>query len=140
MTNFLKEFIIRLQIYRQRSDMSQVIMILLFPIGLYFYFFVEKKARPVYDKVFTDFEEEIQAEHGLSQSQKLQRYREMLVKNDYSITDTTQTSIAGERKIFSMSLFAMSVGVYYVGAVIYLLYFFYVQKPHKILFNMQKED
>jgi len=119
--------------------MSQVIMMFLFPIGLYFYFFVEKKARPAYDKVFTDFEEEIQAEHILSQKQKLQRYREMLVKNDYKITDTTTTSITGEKKIFSMSLFTMSVGAYFVGAVIYLLYFFYVQKPHVVIFDTQKE-
>jgi len=120
--------------------MSQVIMLLLFPIGLYFYFFVEKKARPAYEKVFSDFEEKIQSEQGLAQSQKLQRYREMLVKNDYKITDTTVLSITGERKIFSMSLFAMSVGAYYIGAVVYLLYFFYMQKPHKIIFCVEKEN
>ena len=119
--------------------MSQVIMILLFPIGLYFYFFVEKKARPAYDKVFTDFEEEVQSDSKLSQSEKLQRYKEMLLKNDYSITKTTATSVTGEKKIFSMSLFGMSVGAYYVGAIVYLLYFFYIQKPHIILFDIQKE-
>ncbi len=115
--------------------MSQVIMILLFPIGLYFYFFVEKKVRPAYDKVFSDFEKTIQIDSTLSQKQKIQRYKEMLLKNDYNITDTTTTSVSGEKKIFSMSLFAMSVGVYYVGAMIYLIYFFYVQKPHVILFD-----
>ena len=120
--------------------MSQVIMMLLFPIGLYFYFFVEKKARPAYYKVFTNFEEEIQSKDGLTDNEKLQRFSDMLKKNDYTIIDTTETSITGERKIFSMSLFAMSVGVYYVGVIVYLLYFFYFQKPHIITFNTKKSQ
>lgn len=116
--------------------MSQVIMMLLFPIGLYFYFFKERPSRPAYNKIFTDFEQEVQNNDTLPDTQKLQHLKEMLRKNDYTIVETTPTSVVGEKRIFSMSLFAMSVGVYYIGAVIYLLYFYYLQKPHRVEFHI----
>jgi hypothetical protein len=112
---------------------------LLFPIGLYFYFFVEKKARPAYDKVFTDFETEIQEDTSLLETDKIQHYKEMLLKNEYKIINVTSHCIAGEKRIFSMSLFAMSIGFYYVGAVIYLLYFYYFQTPHRVTFKINKD-
>ena len=118
--------------------MSQVIMLLLFPIGLYFYFFKERPARPAYNKVFTDFEEKIQNNHTLSDTEKMKQYKEMLLKNEYIITEESDDTIIGETKIFSMSLFAMSVGVYYIGAVFYLLYYFYIQTPHKVIYKLQK--
>ena len=119
--------------------MSQVIMMLLFPIGLYFYFFKERPARPAYNKIFTDFELEIQNDITLSDLEKKEYYRKMLLKNEYTITQTSATCVVGERRIFSMSLFAMSVGFYYVGAVIYLLYFYYFQTPHSVTFRLQKD-
>jgi len=117
--------------------MSQVIMLLLFPIGLYFYFFKERKAKPAYEKIFSDFNNDIRDDEELSQSDKIQRYKDMLRKNEYKIIETTETSVIGEKKIFSMSLFAMSVGVYYVGAVIYLLYFYTIQSPHRVVFDTE---
>lgn len=120
--------------------MSQVIMLLLFPIGLYFYFFVERKARPAYEKVFTDFEAKTKADDRLNNSEKINRYKEMLYKNGYTIKKEKDNKITGEKKIFSMSLFAMSVGVYYVGAVIYLLYFYYFQTPDKIVFSINEAN
>ena len=119
--------------------MSQVIMMLLFPIGLYFYFFKERPSRPAYNKVFTDFEAKIQSDSTLTDSQKIQHYKNMLLKNEYKIIDTTPSQIVGEKRIFSMSLFAMSVGFYYIGAVIYLLYFYYLQTPHKVTFKLHKD-
>jgi len=120
--------------------MSQVIMLLLFPIGLYFYFFKERPSRPAYNKVFTDFETEIQDDTNLLETDKIQHYKDMLRKNEYRITETTSSCIVGEKRIFSMSLFAMSVGFYYIGAVIYLLYFYYFQTPHRVTFKISKQS
>ena len=120
--------------------MSQVIMWFLFPIGLYFYFFVERKNRPTYEKVFTDFEASVQSNTSLSNTQKTQQYKEMLRKNDYKIIETTPTSITGEKRIFSMSLFAMSAGLYLVGVVFYLLYWYYIQTPHRVTFHTQRDS
>jgi hypothetical protein len=138
MTKFLKPTTIAQPNIKDKS-MSQVIMILLFPIGLYFYFFKERPSRPAYNKVFTDFETEIQEDTSLLETNKIQHYKEMLLKNEYKIINTTSHCIIGEKRIFSMSLFAMSVGFYYVGAVIYLLYFYYFQTPHRVTFKINKD-
>jgi len=119
-----------------RLPMSQVIMLLLFPIGLYFYI-QERKARPVYEKVFSDFNKDTKDNDELSHKEKIQNYKDMLRKNEYKIIETTDTSVTGEKKIFSMSLFTMSVGVFYVGAVVYLIYFYTIQNPHRVVFDTQ---
>ena len=119
--------------------MSQVIMMLLFPIGFYFYFFKERPSRPAYNKIFTDFETKTQNNLTLTNIDKIQLYKKMLLKNEYKIINTTPDCIVGEKRIFSMSLFAMSVGFYYVGAIIYLLYFYYFQAPHKVTYRLQKD-
>ena len=137
MTKFLKPTTIA-ELNNKEKSMSQVIMMLLFPIGLYFYFFKERPSRPAYNKVFTDFETEIQDDTNLLKTDKIQHYKEMLRKNEYKITETTSSCIVGEKRIFSMSLFAMSVGFYYIGAVIYLLYFYYFQTPHKVTFKLHR--
>ena len=120
--------------------MSQVIMLFLFPLGLYFYFFKERPARPVYDKVFTDFETKVQNKISLTDVQQIQLYQEMLEKNDYTIIETTGTTVIGKKRIFSMSLFAMSAGLYFIGAVFYLLYWYYLQTPHRVVFNTSKDS
>ncbi len=120
--------------------MSQVIMLLLFPLGLYFYFFKERPARPRYYQVFTDFEAKVQNNTRLSNAEKIQQYKEMLEKNDYKIIENTPTNIVGEKRIFSMSLFAMSAGLYLVGMVFYLLYWYYLQAPHRVVFHTHKDS
>ena len=116
--------------------MSQVIMLFLFPIGAYFYFFVERKNRPAYEKVFSDFQTKIQNTPKLSSKETLENYQNMLLKNGYEITETSETKVVGKKRIFSMSLFAMGIGLYFVGAVFYLLYNRYLQKPHQITFKV----
>jgi len=120
--------------------MSQVIMLLLFPIGLYFYFFKERPARPRYYQVFTDFEAKVQNKTTLSDAHKIQLYQEMLEKNDYKIVEITPRTVIGEKRIFSMSLFAMSAGLYFVGVVFYLLYWYYLQTPHRVVFHAEKDN
>ena len=116
--------------------MSQVIMMFLFPIGLYFYFFVERKDKPKYQKVFDDFQEKIQDDDSLSSEEKMRKYEDMLRQNGYTIVDATRTSIKGEKRILSMSLLAMSIGAYYVGVFVYLAYYFWMQKPHVVEYEI----
>ena len=116
--------------------MSQVIMMFLFPIGLYFYFFVERKDKPKYQKVFDDFQEKIQNDDSLSSEEKMRKYEDMLRQNGYTIVDTTRTSIKGEKRILGMSLLAMSIGAYYVGVFVYLAYYFWMQKPHVVEYEI----
>ncbi|SFV57966.1 hypothetical protein MNB_SV-13-970 [hydrothermal vent metagenome] len=116
--------------------MTQVIMLFLFPIGLYFYFFVERKNNKEYQDTFDDFQRDIRASRRLSQEEKMEDFKLMLMNNEYKIIREDEMSIEGEKKIFSMSLFTMSVGFFYVGVVIYLLYFYYFQKPHLVRYSL----
>jgi hypothetical protein len=50
-------------------------MLFLFPIGFYFYFFVERKNRPAYEKVFDDFQRKIQDNTALSNKQKVEPFQ-----------------------------------------------------------------
>ena len=53
--------------------MTQVIMMFFFPIGIYFYFFVEKKNRPKYQKTFDDFQIDIKNNSTLNDEEKKNR-------------------------------------------------------------------
>ena len=116
--------------------MTQVIMIFLFFIGLYFYFFVECKTKNAYQKVFDDFQKKNQENRTLSQEEKMKQYEEVLVLNEYTVTKPTPNIIKGEKRIFYMSLLAMGLGIYCVGALIYLAYYFWIQKPHVVIFKV----
>ena len=116
--------------------MSQVIMIFLFPIAVYFYFFVECRDRPKYQKVFDDFGVNIKENSTLSNAEKKEHYIQMLTQNGYTITQNTKTQVVGEKKILSMSLLAMGIGAYFVGAFVYLGYYFWIQKPHVVVYEI----
>ena len=116
--------------------MTQVIMLFFFPIGLYFYFFVEKKNRPTYQKTFDDFQLEISNNISLDDEQKRDIFRDMLLQNRYKITQLNKSVVRGEKRIFSMSLFIMSLGILYVGVVFYLIYYFWIEKPHVVEYEI----
>jgi len=116
--------------------MSQVIMMFLFPIGLYFYFFVERRDRPKYQKIFDDFGESIQNDSTLTHAQKIEKYNAMLRQNGYTIVESSKNKVRAEKRILSMSLLAMSIGAYYVGVFVYLAYHYWVQKPHVVEYEV----
>ncbi|MCF6244647.1 MAG: hypothetical protein L3J43_06385 [Sulfurovum sp.] len=116
--------------------MSQVIMLLLFPIGLYFYFAYELKSMPAYQKTFDAFEQKIREDSTLSNDEKQKLYTQMLEKNGYTIVKRSTSGVKGQKRIFYMSLLAMGLGLYFVGAVVYLIYFFFFQKPHVVEFKV----
>jgi len=120
--------------------MSQVIMIFLFPIGFYFYFFVERKNKPKYQKIFDDFQLKVQNDARLSDKEKTEQYTNMLRHNGYTIVDTSPSMIKGEKRLLSMSLLAMSIGAYYVGVLVYLAYYFWLQKPHSVEYNVYRVE
>jgi len=128
--------ILSTKIILKEAHMSQVIMLLLFPIGLYFYLFVEKKEKPKYQKIFDDFQEKIAKNSKLSHQEKLERFQEMLRYNGYTLKEAKEHKVVGEKRILSMSILAMSVGFFYVGAFIYLVYFYYFQKPHRVEYHL----
>lgn len=127
--NFIKE-----------SIMSQVLMMLLLPIGLYTYFFVERKNKRLYQHTFDAFAQKISKDKNLNDEEKMKYYKAMLIRNGYTIVENTKTRIVGERKILSLGLMMIGAGLYLVGLLIYILYYYTMQKPHIVKFEIENRS
>ncbi|MCB4760610.1 MAG: hypothetical protein LGB70_04745 [Sulfurovum sp.] len=57
--------------------MSQVTMLFLFPIAIYLYFFKGRPSRPVYYKVFNDFQKKVDQEVT-----KLHTFKKIIARKD----------------------------------------------------------
>ncbi len=109
--------------------MSQVILLLMFPMGIYVYFIVDKKNHKEYEKVFKDFEQSINFN-------KKELFNKMLLKNGYAVVKINEHEIIGEKKILSLGLMMIGFGMYGIGLFIYLLYFYLFQSPHRVRFSL----
>jgi hypothetical protein len=103
------------------------------PIGLYTYFFIEKKDKEKYQAVFDDFQVNT-LKREITNAQKLELFEQMLEQNTYEIREQTQEYVVGEKKVLSMGLMMMGLGVYIIGLFFYLFYFYLFQKPHRVEF------
>ena len=118
--------------------MTTIIMILMFPIGLYVYYSMEKRDNRIYQAVFDNFYIKT-LNSSLTERDKIIRFEQMLEQNGYKIVEVTQNRVIGEKKILSMGLIMIGTGIYFVGLFIYLFYYFYLQKPHRVVFVLDKE-
>jgi len=121
--------------------MTTLLMMLLFPIGIYTYFFIERKTKREYQKVFDDFQLSTLSNTELSNKEKIALFEQMLLQNEYKIVEVTGSTVVGEKKVLSMAFIFMGLGVYIVGLFFYLAYFFWFQEPHRVEFStaMEKE-
>ncbi len=117
--------------------MITLLMIFLFPIGLYTYFFIEKKTKKEYASVFDNFRIQTQNNSRLTNKEKVALFAQMLIQNDYEITSINESMVVGEKKILSLAFIFMGLGIYIVGVVFYLAYYFWFQKPHKVEFKFR---
>jgi len=115
--------------------MTTVLMLLLFPIGLYTYLVIEKKDKEQYQAVFDNFQASTN-KRNISDAAKLELFERMLEQNTYEIKEQTSTMVVGEKRVLSMGLMMMGLGVYILGLFVYLLYFYYFQKPHRVEFKV----
>lgn len=118
--------------------MTTILMLLMFPIGLYVYFGREKKDRKVYQTVFDDFELKTAKRKNLTNEEKIEQFELMLEQNGYKVVEVTETTVTAHKKILSMGLMMIGIGLYVVGLFVYLFYYFYLQKPHEIIFDIHK--
>ena len=117
--------------------MTTIIMLFMLPIGLYVYFNKEKKDNIAYQIVFDDFYNKTRNNQKLSHQEKLERFEQMLEQNDYDIIEADEEKVIGQKKILSMGLIMIGIGFYLIGLLFYLLYYFYIQKPHKVVFSLK---
>jgi len=119
------------------DTMTTLLMILMFPIGIYVYFGKEKKDKIAYQKVFDDFHTKTLANKNLTDEEKLLRFEQMLEQNAYEIVEVSEHRVVAQKKILSMGLMMMGLGVYIIGLFVYLVYYFYFQKAHEVLFELK---
>jgi hypothetical protein len=114
----------------------------MFPIGLYVYYAIEKKDNKVYQAVFDDFYLETLKSKKLTEHEKIVRFEKMLEQNGYKIIEVSDTKVVAQKKILSMGLMMIGIGIYFIGLLVYLLYYFHIQKPHEIVFalDINKKD
>jgi len=115
--------------------MTTIIMLFALPIGI-FMLLGEKKAMAKYQAIFDDFYQDTKNQN-YSQMQKIDLYEKMLYKNDYVIVEKSQDKVVGEKKIFSVGWMLIGVGTFYVGLLVYIVYFLYFQKPHVVRFGIK---
>jgi len=115
--------------------MNTLLMLLMFPIGLYTYFVIEKKDKREYQAVFDNFQKNT-LKKDISNIEKLELFELMLEKNGYKIKEQSENLVVGEKKILSMGLMMMGLGVYIIGLFFYLFYFYLFQKPYRVEFRI----
>lgn len=116
--------------------MTTLLMMLLFPIGLYTYFVIEKRTKKEYQAVFDNFQQSTLANEKLTNEEKLNLFEQMLLGNGYEIKERNEKKVVGDKKVLSMAFIFMGLGIYFVGLFFYLAYFFGFQKPHRVTFKV----
>jgi uncharacterized membrane protein YukC len=115
--------------------MTTIIMLISLPIGIYI-LFQEKEGMRKYQAVFDNFYGELQADNSLLKEEKLQLLQDMFYKNHYDVIQMQENSITAQKKLFSVGWLFVGIGTFYVGLIVYMLYYFYFQKPHVLVFEV----
>jgi hypothetical protein len=115
--------------------MTLVITFFAIPIGILL-LLNERRTAHIYQGIFDDFLEEVKADERLDDVEKLHKLRSMLEHNHYHITSRSSNQIEAEKKLFSMGLLSIGTGFMYIGAAVYIFYYYKVQKPHKVKFHL----
>ncbi len=115
--------------------MTTIIMLISLPIGIYI-LFQEKENMRRYQAVFDDFYDELQLDSSLLKKEKLQLLQDMFYKNHYDVIKIQENSIEAQKKLFSIGWLFVGIGTFYIGLIIYIIYYFYFQKPHVLMFEV----
>ncbi len=108
------------------------IVLFLSIIGLILYYF-ERKNQFKRSQFIKEHFQKINQDLGLNDTQKKEKLKQFLMANGYNIAKAGIGTF--KKKEFSLGLFLLGAGFFIVGAVVYLLYYFYIQKEDEIDLN-----
>lgn len=108
--------------------MTTILLMLIVPIGAIFYYH-ERQNRGKYQAVFDDYIDKVDRTSELSASQKIEQVKKLFLANRYEVVYQSDDKIIAERKVLSMGLLMM-------GLFVYLFYFYFFQKPHRITYSV----
>jgi len=105
------------------------------PIGIYTILF-EQKSKKKYNALFEEFYQKTINNKKLSQEEKLGLITELLERNSYTIVEESDHHLVGERRILSLGWIILGLGLLYVGVIFYLIYYYLIQKPHRLVYEI----
>jgi hypothetical protein len=135
-TSSKKNFYAIIQKKSKGANMSLAVLVwFALPIGIYTIIF-ELKSKKKYNALFEDFYKKTINSNKLSQKEKHSQILQLLRRNGYEVTEESEHKIIGEKKILSLGWIILSIGFVYVGVVFYLLYYYFIQKPHRLVYEV----
>ena len=136
--NRMEYSVYKLFLFIKGLKVTTILMLLMLPIGIYVYFGREKKDQRIYQSVFDDFYLKTLKNKTLTDAQKIEHFEQMLEQNGYEVIEISEHKVVAQKKILSMGLMMIGIGVYIIGLLVYLVYYFYLQKSHEIIFDIYK--
>lgn len=115
--------------------MTAVIMLISLPVGVYM-LFIERREMRKYKAIFDNFYNKVYHDNSFSKEEKIKLFQDLFRKNHYEVVETTSKCVKAEKKLFSMGWFFVGTGTLYVGLIVYIVYYFYFQKPHVVVFEI----
>lgn len=94
-------------------------------IMLYF----EIKQRRVNTQLLSNYISDIKDNKSLNHDEKSDKLVDLLTANGFKVIHRDETKVQAMRKDKSVALILIGFGFFGVGAVIYLGYYFFIQKP-----------
>ncbi len=105
------------------------------PIGIYTILF-EFKSKKKYNALFEDFYQKTIKSDKLSQDEKHHLMLQLLERNGYTVVEEQEHRVVGEKKILSLGWIILGIGFIYIGVLFYLLYYYLIQKPHRLVYEV----
>ena len=109
------------------------------PIGIYTILY-EVKSKKKYNALFEDFYQKTIKNSKLSQNEKHSLILQLLERNGYELIEENERKIVGEKKILSLGWIILSIGFIYVGVLFYLFYYYFMQKAHRLSYDLPASD
>jgi len=105
------------------------------PIGIYT-LIAERKSKQKYNALFEDFYQKTINNQKLSQKEKHGLMVQLLERNGYELIEEHSHLVVGEKKILSLGWIILGIGFVYIGVLFYLIYYYFIQKPHHLRYEV----
>jgi hypothetical protein len=111
--------------------MTTVILLLTLPLGLLLLWFDKKNVAEA-EYMFDAFLEQLRHDEGFSAKEKVARADEMFRHNGFNRVEKSGHHLIVERKHFNLGILVIAFALLnYIGVLLYLGYYFLLQKPKR---------
>lgn len=108
-----------------------LVFLITFVVGVVMLYF-ELKQKKINSKKISDFISDIKDDQSLSNKEKGEKLVNLLSLNGYKVVRATKDRVKAIKKDISFALILISFGVFGVGVLFYLGYYYFIQKERVI--------